>query len=827
MRDGPISRGGFSDHVLRDFSYAARTLARNPGFTIVAVLTLSAGMGALAAVFTLVNSILLRPLPYLEPDRIVTIGHTSAERGPEAQGSSTAQFFHYRTNATAFSNLALFEERLWNLSGDDETTQRVPVALAGVDLFRVLGVKPVLGRLFTPEDAAPGFMDLRWTIPVLLSHDVWRQRYGSDPGILGRIITLNQQKRIVVGVLPAEFAFPSTNIAIWMLFEPDASRPSVARSNFGIIGRLTDGVTVEQARSELARLVPELVSQFPEQATGVRPVVQTLQDDIVGERSTALWIVFAAMVFLLLVSCANVANLLLVRGNARRRELAVRTMLGASRKDLARLLLIECLLIAVAGSLLALAAATWGVRAAVSHLPVGLPRMHEVRVDGVVVLFVLFMCLLVTAGLGYVAMARSSRRRLTHVLKSGDRTGSDGREGRRVQNTLVSAQVAVSLVLLIGSGLMLQSFWRLTRVDPGFQSEGLLTVEVGLPYRKAPAHKRIYDELLNRIRALPGVVDASGATLLPLAQKDWRAPIVVEGSDEPDRNESVHFKFIMPGYFRIMHARVLAGTGFDEEEATPHASPVVISASLAGRLFPGESAIGRRIRRLESSGAEIPEQPYYTIAGVVSDIREVSLSDAPTDLVYMPVLEPRVDPWFSPPEMFMIVRSTVPPLSLAAAVRRIVRDYDPTLAVGEATTMQAVVDRSTAPTRFLAIMLLVCSATSLFLGSVGIYGVVSYTVRRRTREVGIRMALGADARRVVTMVMREAFVLTAVGALAGIGGALVLTRVLRSMLFQISPTDPLTFVLFASVICLTALAASYIPAHRAALTSPSESLRVE
>jgi predicted permease len=845
MRD---TRGVRSlENLWRDLRHALRTLWKTPYFSLVAVLTLALGIGAVTALFAMVNAILIQPLPYPRADRLVAVSHAAPGLGLAETGLSSGTYFLYRDRARSFQGLALYEETVLNLSGAAGPAERVQVTYTGPELFQILGVRPELGRLFTTEDGRPGFMDGRWTIPVLLSHDLWQQRFGGDPGIIDRIVTLNDLPRIVVGVMPPGFAFPRPETQVWMLMIPPAETANFAQQlSYSAVGRLRPGVAPESAQAELQRLLPSIAGLYPDATptriaeVGLRPEVVPLKRVVVGGASRALWVLLGGMGVLLLVACANVANLFLVRAEHRAREVAVRTALGARRLDLARLFLCESLLLSLAGAATGLLLAAGGLSALVAFAPVELPRLHEVRIDGWVLAFTTGIAVLVALLFGGVSLLRQARSAmLAPTLRNGGSRVADRRGRGRVRDLLVASQTALALLLLAGSALMVQSFARLMRVDPGFDPSDVLTVEIGLPYRMAGDYPRVYGELLEQVRALPGVQGAAAASSLPLSgEGPYEYPLRVEGRAAPGyAPPAVRMKFVTPRYFQVMRIPVVDGSSLLPRERPEVPNPVLVSAALARRLFPGESPIGKQVRRLDSDGepprlfdpstGSLRTTPPYTIAGVVADVRETSLREAPPEILYVPVLDPPVEPSVVPTEMTLVLRTAVPPLSLAPAVRLAVADVDPALSVARIRTLDAIVRASTARESFLMALLLAAATASLLLGSVGIYGVVAYVVRRRTQEIGIRVALGARAGRITGLVLRELLCSVLVGALVGLAGTFAGTRVLRSLLFGVSPTDPLTLAAVTALLLCVALLAGLIPARRAARVDPMVALRAE
>jgi len=823
---------------------AVRMLRKSPGFALMVVLTLGLGLGAATAIFALVNTILIQPLPYTASDRLVAIKHAAPGLGLEEAGLSSGTFFHYQAHSESIETIAVYHEDVETLSGGGEAAESIRIAAAGPDFFRVLDVRPALGRMFTEEDGRPGFMNQTWTIPVLLSHELWQRRYGGDPAVVGQIITIDEHQREVVGVLPAGFAFPSPETQIWRLSLPPPVTANFARSlDYEAIGRLRAGVTPAAAQAELTRLLPSIEGVYRD-ATPVRmaevkltPIVVPLKDAVIGGAGAVLWPQLGGVGFLMLVVFANVATLFLVRGDYRGHEVAVRKALGAGSTDLLRLFLSEATLLSAAGGILALLLANWGLSALVAFAPVELPRLHEVRMDAWVLGFAAAVAAAAALIFALCSVLWRSRSGLTAVLKGGAAAVTETR-GRRIEHRgLVVVQVALALVLLVGSALMVQSFWRLLRVDPGFEPEGLLTVETGLVWRAERGPKQAYDPLLARIRSLAAVRDATAVSAVPLAGGAYTYPLrVVEPATRPGEAEPlVEFKFFTPGYLQVMGIPVVDGVGLARGERSTQPHPVIVSAALARRLFPGGSAIGKEVRRLWPDGSEVVMRdpasgqrravPPFTVVGVAGDVREESLRAGPAEIVYIPLLEPAVEMSIVPTRMTLVVRTDGAPLSLVRTVREFVAELDPTMSVARVRTMDAIVAASVARERFLAVLLLSATSASLFLGAVGIWGVAAHAVQRRTREIGVRIALGAQRSQVLATMLQESVRIVSIGVALGLATAAAVTRTLRPLLFEMSSTDPATLCAATALIVGTALVASWLPARRATRVDPVIALR--
>jgi predicted permease len=829
--------GASIDTLARDFRHAARTVAKRPGVPLIIVITFALGSAGVTTIFALVNAILIRPLPYAAPERLAAVKHAARGLGLAEAGLSSGTYFHYRAHAKSFEALAVYSETVLNLSVPEAVTERVQVTYAGPELFDVLGVRPALGRLFTNEDARPGFMDTTWPVPVLLSHECWQRRYGGDPGLIGRTITLNNRARPVVGVLPAKFSFSRPETEIWMLFVPPERSANFARRlDLRAVARLRPGVSAAVAAAELGRILPSIEGVYAD-ATAERlaevqlePIVVPLKEEMIADVRTFLLLLFGGTTFLLLVAYANISTLSLLRVENRHREMAVRIALGAQPADLVRLFLSEAALLSTAGAALGLLLAHVALKAIVVFTPVRLPRLSEVELDGWVFAFTCAVAALGALLFGGLAFLRQSAPASTAAAALNASTRMTDDSGRlRTRNVLVAVQVALALTLLVGSALMVQSFWRLTRVDPGFDPSGVLTIEVGLPGSRASHHQRIYEDLLARVRALPGVRTASAASSLPLDGTAYAYPFAIGGLQKPTE-QPIAMKFVMPGYFQTMKTPIVDGASFALDASADLPNAVFVSAAFARRYFPGESPIGKNIRRLEAGGMEVQmfdprPVPAWTIVGVVAGVREESLRVEPAEIVYVPVRDPAVERSITPTNMALVIRSDGYLTSSAGAVRQAIREVDTSLSIARIRPMDAILTASVATERFLAALLLVASAASLFLGAIGVYGVAAQAIRRREQEFGIRMTLGARPGQIVGMVLRESAGFVLMGTAAGLTTAFAATRALRTFLFEVSATDPATVAAVTALVIAVALMASLLPARRAVRLDPIAALR--
>lgn len=849
----------FMSTPLQELRHSARTLRRSPGFTALAVITLALGIGANSAIFTLVNAIVLQPLPHPDADRLVVVKHAAPGLGLTEAELSDGTFYHYRDHNRVFDGIGMYNENVVNLSGG-ASPERVQVALVTPNLFSILGAQPALGRLLAEADNTPYNPDV--LTPVVLSHGLWTRQYGADPGIIGRTIELNSAPKQVVGIMEPGFDFPRPETEIWYPQGLDPAAAGLGGFYFHGVARLQPGVSPLAAQADLQRLIPGLADVYPGAAAeivergGLRAVVDPLKAEVVRDVGSALWILLGGVGLVLLIACANIGNLVLVRAEHRQKELAVRTALGAGRRELVRYFLTESTLLSAVGAALGLAMA-WGAIHVLRVLgPTNLPRLHEVGLDAWVVGFTGGLAVFVALVFGAIPVLRFGRSDLAAALNEGSGRATAGRERKQSQSILVAVQVALGLTLLIASALMVQSLWRLRHVDPGFRSEGVLTLEIAMAYGPYPdyaSQARYWYQLLERVRAFAGVQAAGAVTGIPLVPLEayYDGPIISErqgvgrgdatsqtrmrvdaadpqaGADEAAAQALgaaapvVTFMTVTPGYFEAMQIPLIRGRGFQPGDRAGAERPVLVSAALAQRLFSAGNAIGRRVRRGDG-----PDQPWLTITGVVGDVPQESVAGEPAELVYSPVMDGAAD-YSYPGHMTLAIRTSLPPLSLVPAVRRNVLTLDPNMPIANVRTMERIVADSMARTSFTMLLLLIAAAVALFLGAVGLYGVISYTVGRRTREIGVRIALGAQPARIGRMVLAQAAGVALAGLVVGMLLALALTRVLRSLLFEVSPTDPGTYAGAALLLLALALLASYLPSRRAARVDPLETLRQE
>ena len=800
-----------------DIRFGIRLLTRKPGFTIVAVLALALGIGANTAIFSVVNTVLLKPLPFKDPDHLVMVWEERTTLGYPKDTPAPANFVDWRNENQVFEDMAAIAGQTFNLTGAGEP-EKVEGQRVSASLFPLLGVEPRLGRWFSADEDRPGNERV-----AIISHGLWQRRFGSDAAILNQSIMLNDQSYTVVGVMPQQFFFPARDNDIWVPIAFDSNEAGRRGSHYlRVVARIKPGVTFEQAQSNMSSIAANLQEKYPRNNTSVGATVSTFSEEYVGEIKTPLFILFAAVGFVLLIACANVASLLLARAAARQKEVAIRTALGAGRARLIRQFLTESVLLAALGGATGLALAAIGLRALVSLIPQNISQAKEVTIDAGVLGFTLLASLLTGVIFGLVPALQASRPHLNDVLKEGGK-GTAGTGRSRVRNLLVVAEVALALVLLVGAGLLINSFIRLRSVNVGFKPDNLLTMRMTLPqsrYADGQSRAAFYDAVLERVASLPGVESAGVTTSLPLTFKGNSMGITIEGKPEPapDQIPIAVTRIISPGYFQTMGIQLLDGRQLNAADTSDSAGVVVISETMARTFWPGENALGKRLK----VGRYDSDQPWITVVGVVGNVRQFELETEGRPQMYMSYTQAG---FFAPRDL--VVRTKVDPLSLTAAVRNAVWSVDKDQAVSNISTMEEIMSESAAKQRFNMLLLAVFAGIAMLLAAVGIYGLMSYSVTQRTHEIGIRMALGASSRDVLRMVVGQGLKLVAAGMGLGLVAALALTRVMESLLFGVRSTDLATFAVISLVLAAVAIFASYIPARRATKVDPMIALRYE
>lgn len=807
---------------MNDLRFALRQLRKSPGFTFVAVLTLALGIGANTAIFSVINAVLLRPLPYPEADRIVTLNETTPTQPDVA--ISWPNFLDWKTESTVFDALAVGRRESFNLSGlDTRGPERVSGFVVTAAFFKVIGLNPQIGRAFSEEEDRAGGERL-----AVISDALWQRAFNRDPAVLGRAINLHNQLYTVLGVMPPEMTSPS-GVDVWLPLKrraPNWSRG--AHPGLYAWGRLKAGVSVERAQTQMKSISADLEKRYYADNAGISSSVTSLLDNQVGPYKKNLTLLLGAVGLVLLIACANLANLLAVRGAARAREFAVRSALGADRGQIIRQLLVESTLIALLGGLLGFLIAFWGRDAIIALSPAGVPRLQEVTLDGWMLAFTLGLALLTNFLFGLWPARLSANADLQLALKSGAHGSSDSLGARRTRNWLVVAEIALSLVLLISAVLVLKSFGRVRALNLGFEPRGLLTASLDLPYLvyKTPDHvARFSEQLLAKVRALPGVTDAALDSSPPYVwgtlTSRWQTGFLREGTAEPppDQQLSADTEAVTPNYFSTMRAPIVRGRGFNERDTATSPPVTVIDQLLADKIFPGEDPIGKRLRMDPSDSGE---NRMWEIVGVVGRMKARNFDDIDTlPTVYFP--QPQVERT----SYVLLVRTQAPLAALEKPIREAVASIDPAQPVFEVRTMFDRVQATWANSRFMSFLLLIFAGLALTLSMVGLYGVLAFSALRRLREIGVRLALGASRTHIHRLILGQGARLLALGLAIGLAGAVACSRVLGSFLFEVNALDPAIYALVGILLAAVALGACWLPARRAARTDPMITLRAE
>ncbi len=803
----------------QDLRFGIRMLLKRPGFTAVTVLTLALGIGANSAIFSVVNSVLLRPLPFAEPERLVYVEGSDLRDGTKGGSICAPDFLDFRAQNHVFERLSAVQSLSYTVTGDGSGSERIPSARVSSNFFETLGVTALAGgRAFLAEEEQDGHNGV-----AVISYGLWQRRYGSDPKIVGQTIALNGQNATIIGITPASFEYPRT-AQLWTPIAFNAKQMSARRSHFlNAIGRLKQGASLEQAQAEMNSIARELEKQYPESNTNYGAGLTLLPERTVGELRRTLLVLLVAVGFVLLIACANVANLSLARGASRSREIAIRAALGASRARVVRQLLTESVLVALFGGALGLLLAMWGVDLLVSLSPENLPRVKEVTTDWHVLGFTLLISLLTGVLFGLAPALSTSKTNLSETLKEGGR-GTAGTSRQRLRSLLVVSEVALSLILLIGAGLLIKSFIRLSQVDPGFKPANLLTMQLSLTRAKYPKDEQragFYSQLMQRIESLPGVEAAGTVSELPLSGQENDTffniegqPAVAFGSAENDSN----VRIVSPDYFRAISIPLMKGRAFDNRDAQDAPKAIVVNESFVRRYLPNDEPIGKRLT------IDFGDPWKGEIVGVVGSVRHTSLSqEQPNSEMYVCDLQ-------TPPfAMNLVVRAAGAgdPTQLTAAIRNEVQSLDKDIPLYNVKTMEQRVSESASQPRFRTLLLGIFAGLALLLASIGIYGVISYSVTQRTHEIGLRVALGAQTRDVLRLVIGQGMSMALIGIGIGLAGAFIVMRLMSSFLFGVSANDPVTFIAVSLLLMGVALLACYIPARRATRVDPMIALRYE
>jgi putative ABC transport system permease protein len=816
--------------LLQDLRYGLRMLIKRPGFTFAAIVALTLGIGANTAIFSVINAVLLRPLPFKEPERLVNVWETRPQRGLRQTVVSYPNFADWREQNDVFESIAASYISDFTRTGD-ENPERLLCGIVSADLFPLLGAQPLVGRVFLPDDDKNGA-----ALTVILSYRLWKQRYNSNPNILDSSITLNGKNYTVIGVMPEGFQFPVRNdpADLWTTFAREltpTAGESIAEQRgdrfLHVTARLKPGVTLQQAQATMATIAARLSEQYPN-TNGDRGVtVHATLEDLVGEVRPTLMVLMGAVGCVLLIACTNVSSLLLARAMTRHKEMAIRAALGASRLRIIRQLLTESIVLAIAGGVLGLLFALWGTKQLVAIGGNDLPRAAQIGLEMRALGFTLLVSLLTSVLFGLIPAIHSSKTNLNEILQEGGRGSSEGAGRNRLRSALITVEVAIAVVLLVSAGLLVQSLWRLQRVDTGFNSNNVTTMEIGLPdvKYKTVQQAEFYRQLQARLSALPGVESASAVNPLPLSDSHVAVSFDIEGHPVPrSERPSADFRVVSINCFRTMGIKLVRGRDFAERDNQDTPGVVIVNEFFADKFFPGEDPIGKRIRPNVSSEAD-KNPAWREIVGVVSNVKHRSLNQEFTPEYYAPHAQTPYD------SMTLVVKTVSDPKGIVGAVREEVRAMDKDLPLYNIRSMDEYIQESVAQPRLIATLLTIFAGLALALTAIGLYGVVSYSVAQRTHEIGIRMALGARPADMLRLVIKQGMTLAAIGVGIGLVGTFILTRILASvvsdLLFGIGANDPLTFAAIALIIVGVAVVACFVPARRATKVDPMIALRYE
>jgi predicted permease len=815
-----MGRTEYWSEVAQDVTFAFRHFVAQPGFTVVALLTLAIGIGATSAIFSAVHAVVLQALPYPAPDRLVNVYEDYRGR---PGGVSAGNFTDVRAAATSFDALTAAQYSSFNLTLED-AAERVTGARVTASFFDVFGVKPALGRPFTLAEDEPGKEQV-----VVLSHRLWARRFGTDPSIVGRDIRLGGQPYRVFGVMPASFDLTADSEELWVPMAFTAARKATHDEHYlTVFGRLKAGVSKEQALGELGRIAPGIAARFPKDAHGLGFQVIAMTDDVIGDYRSRLFVLLGAVGFVLLIACGNIANLLLARAAARSGELAIRAALGASRARIVRQLLTESLMLALAASLLGLALAQSGIRALVAMSPPGVPRLDQAGLDGLVVSFTIAVALMCALIFGLAPALRAVKTDLQTGLRSAGPSAGSGGVRDRLRTALIAGELALALLLLSGAALLIQSAIALQRVPPGFNPDRVFSARLSLPaeqYGRPERAQQTFEAIVEQARAIPGVRAAGITSQVPRGRGGNGNGLVPEGRKLDAANSiGSRLRMVTPGYFDAMGIPITRGRALNDQDRRGALKVMVISEALARVAWPDQDPIGRRIACCEAGPDGRPD--YKTVVGVAGDVRSTAPGDAPTPEFYLPIAQLPPEAWaWTQRTMYVVVRTAADPSSAGEPLRDIVRRVAPGVPLFDVRTMEQRLGASLSTARFNMLLLTLLGGIGLLLAAIGIYGVIGYFVSRRTQEIGVRMALGATRADVVRLVVRQAAGPVAAGLVLGVAASLALTGVLQAQLFGVSARDPLTLAGVAGSLAVVGLIASLVPARRAASIDPTRALR--
>ena len=813
--------------LLHDLRYSVRTLIKRPGFVITITLILALGIGANSTIFSVVNAVLMRPLPYEAPDRIVMIWETNQSKAVQRSIVSPANFLDWKERNNVFDHLAAFRFWYYTVTGAGDP-ERYQGARVSASFLPLLGVQPALGRNFRPDEEQVGHDHV-----VILSHALWQSRFGGDPNIIGKLLTIEGEPFTIIGILPANFRFTRVLNAELELWMPIAFTPQqLSREDRSIIvyGRLKKDVTLSQAQAEMAGITSSLAQEYPKTNSGWAAQINNLHDQAIQPIRPTLLILMVVVCFVLLIACANVANLLLTRATVRQKDTAIRLALGSSHSRVMRQLLIESLLLALLGGAAGLLLANWGMNILNVILPDRIPHLEKVSLDLRVLGFTLVVSVLVGVIVGLIPGLRASRLNLSETLKDGGRAFSEASSRRRLRNLFVVLEVTLAVPLLISAGLMLRSSLLLQNIDRGINLKNVLTMQISLPQGKYSTPQQtaaFYKQTLERIQSEPGVQSASAVNFLPLTDMGDATSLTIEGVNLPIPGQeiTVSYRVIDRNYFRTMDIPLLRGRYFTEQDNDESHGVVMINQTMARRYWPDQDPLGRRLQP-HFPAVKVPWRPessntWLTVVGVVGDVEEDGVNDQTSAEIYVPYMQ-------NPSSLMnLLVRSTSDPLRLVTAVRRQVLAVDGDQPVYNVNTMEKVFNQSIAEPQVITSLLTTFAVIALMLAAIGVYSVMSYSVAQRTHEVGVRMALGAQQRHVLKMILGQGLKLVLVGVVIGVTTAFAVTRVISNLLFGVTPTDPLIFVGVPLLLIAVAMLASYFPARRALKVDPIIALRNE
>ena len=831
-RTGERSREIWMFHTIeilvQDIRYALRVLVKNPAFTFVAVIALALGIGANSAIFSVVNAVLLRPLPYRQPDRLVAI-QTFDVATRSSYSQSYPNFRDLKTDTSVFDSMAAYTVNHYTLTDESDPVHLLG-AVVSIDLFNLLGTPPMIGRTFLPAEDQPG--NSAGIPPVVLSNALWQSKYRGDAGVIGRIITLDDKKYNVIGVMSPTFDFPIqstpvqlwTTISYWAVKDSDDDSPITEErgySTFNLVGRLKNNFDIRQAQANVDSVWSGLVTQYPDDNAKKGVTVTSLHDSLVGDVRSSLLILLATVGCVLLIACANVANLLLARATTRHREIAIRSALGASRSRVIRQLMTESVILALLGGGVGLLFGIWAIQLVIKFGPENIPRVGQSGLDRWVFVFTAGVSVLTGLIFGLVPAIQTSRTDLTESLKDGGRGVSSGWKHNRMRSILMVSEVAIATILLIGAAILIQSLVRLQNVNPGFDSRGVITLRVDPPDARYPAEQKtlFYNQLIERVRALPGVRSASATSQLPLAGSSMGLRFEIEGRPVAIENRyRADFRISTPGYFQTLHIPVLKGRDFNDQDTLKSPEVVIVNEAFAKQYFPDQDPIGKRVI---PSISVTDEPPMRQIVGVVGDVKFSKLNIEAAPEIYTPYAQ---IPFIG---MALVVRTDGEPMQLVSSLRNELRSIDKDLPFYDIKLMDQYFSKSIAPSRFNSFLLGVFAAMAMILASVGLYGVLAYTVTQRTHEIGIRLALGADAKKIFRLVIGQGMLLVLIGIATGEIAAFVSTGVLSRLVFNIGTHDPTSFIASGVTLTAVALLACFIPAWRAARVDPMVALRYD